>query len=167
MSCYALITATITVISSTKEQILAGRILNCESHYKRHQQALTLSHVLADIYVGMELSVIPVFQSEIVPAPVSGLVVGTYQFSLIVCFPGPSLYTFDSDTFQLGGIVINAVCLGTSNIMDNRSWRIPLGLFYIVPTIIICLIWFIPEVRQELRSLSDCVADSISHSVGF
>lgn len=30
MSCYALVTATITVTSQTKEQILAARILNCE-----------------------------------------------------------------------------------------------------------------------------------------
>ncbi|KAL2823877.1 hypothetical protein BDW59DRAFT_162844 [Aspergillus cavernicola] len=62
----------------------------------------------------MELSVVPIFQSEIVPAPVRGLIVGTYQLSL-----------------TLGGVVINAVCYGTSRIEDNRAWRIPLGLFYI------------------------------------
>ena len=32
----------------------------------------------------MELAVVPVFQSEIVPAPVRGLAVGSYQFSLMV-----------------------------------------------------------------------------------
>lgn len=32
----------------------------------------------------MELSVVPVFQSEIVPAPIRGMAVGSYQFSLMV-----------------------------------------------------------------------------------
>ncbi|CZT46600.1 related to RGT2-Sensor of high external glucose concentrations [Rhynchosporium secalis] len=64
MSCYALITATIAVTSTTREQILAARVLNY-------------------VYIGMELAVVPVFQSEIVPAPVRGLAVGSYQFSLM------------------------------------------------------------------------------------
>jgi SP family sugar:H+ symporter-like MFS transporter len=46
MSCYALVTATIVVTSQTREQIMVGRVFNY-------------------IYVGMELSVIPTFQSEI------------------------------------------------------------------------------------------------------
>jgi hypothetical protein len=40
-----------------------------------------------DIYVGMELAVVPVFQSEIVPPPVRGLAVGTYQMSINVEVP--------------------------------------------------------------------------------
>lgn len=46
MSVYALITATITVTSNSPAQIMAARILNY-------------------VYVGMELSVVPVFQAEI------------------------------------------------------------------------------------------------------
>lgn len=46
MSIYALGTATLTVTSSSRQHIMAARILNY-------------------VYVGMELSVIPVFQSEI------------------------------------------------------------------------------------------------------
>jgi len=68
-----------------------------------------------------------------VPAPVRGLIVGTYQFSLTV-----------------GGLVINAICYGTSKIDDNRSWRIPLGLFYVVPSIIAAAIFFIPESPRWL-----------------
>lgn len=114
MSCYALVTATIAVTSQTKGQIMAARILNY-------------------LYVGMELAVVPAFQSEIVPAPVRGFIVGTYQLSLI-----------------LGGLIINAVCRGTSGLPDSRAWRIPLGLFYIVPFIIASLIWFVPESPRWL-----------------
>ncbi|KAL4999750.1 general substrate transporter [Aspergillus recurvatus] len=118
LSIYALITATITVTSNNTAQIMAARILNY-------------------VYVGMELSVVPVFQAEIVPAEVRGLVVGTYQLSL-----------------TLGGVVINAVCYGTSRLTDNRAWRIPLGLFYIVPTIIAASIFFLPESPRWLLQKS-------------
>ncbi|KAK7432538.1 hypothetical protein QQZ08_000745 [Neonectria magnoliae] len=107
-------TATLAVTSSRREQIMAARILNY-------------------VYVGMELGVVPTFQSEIVPAEVRGLMVGSYQLSLAV-----------------GGLVINSVCFGTSGITDNRAWRIPLGLFYIVPSIVLSLIWFIPESPRWL-----------------
>ncbi|KAH7345836.1 putative sugar transporter [Pyrenochaeta sp. MPI-SDFR-AT-0127] len=85
------------------------------------------------VYVGMELAVIPAFQSEIVPAPARGLVVGSYQLSLV-----------------LGGFVINSVCKGTSTLPDNRAWRIPLGLFYVVPSIIASLVFLTPESPRWL-----------------
>ncbi|KAL1801703.1 hypothetical protein ACET3X_002045 [Alternaria dauci] len=114
MSIYALGTATLGVTAQNRDHIMAARILNY-------------------VYVGMELAVIPAFQSEIVPAPVRGLVVGTYQLSLVI-----------------GGFVINSVCRGTSSIPDNRAWRIPLGLFYIVPTMIATLVFFTPESPRWL-----------------
>lgn len=116
MSIYALGTATIAVTSSNKHHIMAARVLNY-------------------VYVGMELAVVPAYQSEIVPAPVRGLIVGTYQLSLI-----------------LGGLVINSVCLGTSTLSGDKSWRIPLGLFYVIPVIIASSIWFVPESPRWLLS---------------
>ncbi|KAJ0336559.1 hypothetical protein COL922a_007836 [Colletotrichum nupharicola] len=114
MSVYALISATVVVTSTRKEQILVGRILNY-------------------VYVGFELSVVPVYQFEIVPAPVRAMVVGTYQLAI-----------------GLGSLVINSICRGTSQFQDSRAYRIPFGLFYVIPTIVICLIWFIPESPRWL-----------------
>ncbi|KAJ5975134.1 hypothetical protein N7481_008841 [Penicillium waksmanii] len=114
MSCYALVTATITVTSQSKGQILAARILNY-------------------VYVGMELSVVPVYQSEVVPAPVRGFVVGTYQLAI-----------------GIGGIIINSICRGTSTLEGNKSWRIPFGLFYVIPCVILSMIWLIPESPRWL-----------------
>lgn len=37
-----------------------------------------------DVYIGMELAVVPIYQSEIVPARSRGFVVSTYQTSVIV-----------------------------------------------------------------------------------
>ncbi|KAF5593532.1 RGT2-Sensor of high external glucose concentration [Fusarium pseudocircinatum] len=114
MSLYALATATIAVTSFHREQIMAARILNY-------------------VYVGMELGVVPTFQSEIVPAQARGFMVGSYQLSLAV-----------------GGLVINSICFGTSSLPDNRAWRIPLGMFYIVPSIVVAGIWFVPESPRWL-----------------
>ncbi|RFN54002.1 hypothetical protein FIE12Z_1749 [Fusarium flagelliforme] len=114
MSVYALVTATIAVTSFHREQIMAARILNY-------------------VYVGMELGVVPTFQSEIVPAQARGFMVGSYQLSLAI-----------------GGLVINSICYGTSSLPDNRAWRIPLGMFYIVPSIVIAGIWFVPESPRWL-----------------
>jgi MFS transporter, SP family, sugar:H+ symporter len=89
MSAWALIPATIAITSTTKEQIMAARILNCERiafsaivfHFGASSTMLT---GIKDLYIGMELAVVPVYQSEIMPAPIRGFAVGSYQFSLMV-----------------------------------------------------------------------------------
>lgn len=114
MSIWAMMSATVLISSVRIEQVLAGRILNYA-------------------YVGMELAACPPFQAEIIPAPIRGFAVGTYQASLLV-----------------GGIIINSVCLGTSDMSSNAAWRIPQGLFYVVPTIVASCVWFIPESPRWL-----------------
>ncbi|KAL4811602.1 hypothetical protein BDW67DRAFT_189552 [Aspergillus spinulosporus] len=110
MALSALVAATVLVSSTNRAQILAGRIL-------------------AYVYIGIELSLVPVLQSELVPACVRGFVVGTYQSGLL-----------------LGQLVMALICRGTSDMESDAAWRIPLGLLYIVPTLLTCGVWFMPEV---------------------
>ncbi|PCH06712.1 Major facilitator superfamily domain, general substrate transporter [Penicillium occitanis (nom. inval.)] len=114
MCVWATMSATVLVTSRKIEQVLAGRILNYA-------------------YIGMELSTCPPFQAEIVPAPIRGFAVGTYQTSLL-----------------LGGIIINSVCRGTSELTTNAAWRIPQILFYVIPSIVAVFVWFIPESPRWL-----------------
>lgn len=51
---------------------------------------------------------------------------------------------------MVGGLVINSICYRTGHLPDNRAWRIPIGLFYIVPTIVASLIFLIPESPRWL-----------------
>ncbi|KAK8124249.1 sugar transporter [Apiospora kogelbergensis] len=114
MSIWAIVCATIAITSKSPHQILVARVLNY-------------------IYIGMELAVVPIYQSEITPKKSRGFVVGTYQISLM-----------------LGGLVMNCIARGTGSIKSNVAWQIPLGLFYVVPTIVALLVWFIPESPRYL-----------------
>lgn len=67
MCVWALISAAVCVSARGRVQVVAGRMINY-------------------LYIGMELAVVPIIQSEMVPAPVRGFIVGTYQLGLGVCF---------------------------------------------------------------------------------
>ncbi|EEU39959.1 uncharacterized protein NECHADRAFT_93134 [Fusarium vanettenii 77-13-4] len=64
MSIWAIAAAAIVVTAKNRDHLLAGRVLNY-------------------VYIGMELAVVPIYQSEIVPARSRGFVVSTYQTSVI------------------------------------------------------------------------------------
>ncbi|KAI9148952.1 Major facilitator-type transporter ecdD [Paramyrothecium foliicola] len=114
MCFWALIAAIILVTSRHREQMIVGRCV-------------------AYIYIGMELALVPVLQSELVPREVRGFVVGTYQSGLLI-----------------GSLVMSGICRGTSDIPSHASWRIPLGLFFIIPSILLIGVWWLPESPRWL-----------------
>ncbi|RMJ17677.1 hypothetical protein CDV36_002658 [Fusarium kuroshium] len=114
MSAWALVPAIMAVTSVSKHQMMATRILNY-------------------IYIGMELAVVPVYQSEIMPKEIRGFAVGSYQFSLMT-----------------GTLIVSCVCRGTSSLSGNLSFRIPFGLFFVIPVVVMILIFFIPESPRWL-----------------
>lgn len=99
----------------------------------RNKWQMVVGRIVSYVYIGMELALVPVTQSELVPAPVRGATVGTYQSALLI-----------------GQLIASLVCRGTGNIDDDRSWRIPLGILFIIPTIMLCAVWYIPESPRWL-----------------
>lgn len=45
---------------------------------------------------------------------------------------------------------MSIICFGTQKIDDDRQWKIPFGLFFIIPTIVAASIWFVPESPRWL-----------------
>ncbi|KEF59383.1 uncharacterized protein A1O9_04227 [Exophiala aquamarina CBS 119918] len=114
MSIWAIIGAAIMVTAKVKEQMMAGRII-------------------AYVYIGMELSLVPVLQSELVPAEVRGFVVGTYASGLLT-----------------GQLIQNVITRATSELDGNKSWRIPLGLLFVIPILLLVGVKFVPESPRWL-----------------
>lgn len=110
----------------------------------------------------MELAVVPVFQAEIVPKQVRGLVVETYQLMLFVSWPffwraSSRRRQGTNDQLQFGGLIMSLICFGTSKLDGNKSWLIPFGLFFVIPAIVAACIWFIPEVGYHLCHVVDFI----------
>ncbi|KAF4967299.1 hypothetical protein FSARC_5129 [Fusarium sarcochroum] len=114
MCFWALISAVILVTSKTPTQAITGR-------------------TIAYVYIGMELALVPVLQSELVPAEARGFVVSTYQSGL-----------------YFGSLIMSIICRGTSEIKGHASWQIPYGLFFVIPSILAVSVWWIPESPRWL-----------------
>lgn len=114
--CFYAILGTLVCITSTtnKWQMVAGRII-------------------ANVYIGMELALVPVTQAELVPAPVRGATIGTYQTGLLI-----------------GQLTASLICRGTGQLTGDKSWRIPFGIMFVIPTTMLCSVWYIPESPRWL-----------------
>ncbi|KAL2844877.1 putative sugar transporter [Aspergillus pseudodeflectus] len=102
MSAWALVPAIMAVMVTTKQQIMATRILSY-------------------IYIGMELAVVPL-----------------------------SVRNNAQRCSWMGSLIVSCVCRGTSTLSGNKSFRVPYGLFFVIPTIVMVLIFFIPESPRWL-----------------
>ncbi|CAI7646358.1 unnamed protein product [Penicillium pancosmium] len=97
------------------------------------QAQIQAGRALHYIYLGMQLAVIPTTLSEIAPARNRGGVSVLYWLAI-----------------KVGGLIVTSITRGTKTIESNAAWRIPFGLLLVVPSILICLVWFIAESPRWL-----------------
>ncbi|EGX87921.1 sugar transport protein, putative [Cordyceps militaris CM01] len=99
------------------------------------------------IYLGMQLAVIPTFLAEISPPQLRGTTGASYWLAI-----------------KFGGLVVTSIVRATSTIKGNSSWRIPISLILVIPTILIGLVWFIPESPRWLllRGKRDAALSSLT-----
>lgn len=86
-----------------------------------------------DVYLGMQMAVIPTTLTELAPAKVRGGMGVLYWLSI-----------------KVGGLVVTSITRGTSSIHSNAAWQIPFGLILVVPFLISWSIWFVPESPRWL-----------------
>ena len=99
----------------------------------------------------MQLAVIPIFLAEISPAHMRGSMGVLYWLGVKVCrfHLHKEIYFNDGPpdfAGKCGGLLITGIVRVTSNNRDNSAWQIPIGLIFVIPVIVILLVWFIPEV---------------------
>ncbi|KAJ5745935.1 hypothetical protein N7520_011117 [Penicillium odoratum] len=80
------------------------------------------------IYLGMQLAVIPTFLTELAPAKNRGGMGVLYWLSI-----------------KAGGLFITGIARATKKMTTDAAWRIPFGLILVIPFLVICLVWFMPE----------------------
>ncbi|KAJ5370675.1 sugar transport protein [Penicillium cataractarum] len=107
--------------------------------WKRHPLFTSLYNSLKaggqiiDVYLGMQMAVIPTTLTELAPAKVRGGMGVLYWLSI-----------------KVGGLVVTSITRGTSSMYSNAAWRIPFGLILVVPFMISWSIWFVPESPRWL-----------------
>ncbi|KAI6284790.1 hypothetical protein MCOR27_002552 [Pyricularia oryzae] len=109
MCVWAVVGATVCVTAESRVAVLLGRCI-------------------AYVYIGMEMAVVPVMQSEIVPPHVRGFIVATYHTGI-----------------GIGTLISALIVKGASEVQGDSSYRITFGCLYIIPCLIFPCLLFIPE----------------------
>ncbi|KAH9436387.1 hypothetical protein MCOR02_000058 [Pyricularia oryzae] len=100
MCVWAVVGATVCVTAESRVAVLLGRCI-------------------AYVYIGMEMAVVPVMQSEIVPPHVRGFIVATYHTGI-----------------GIGTLISALIVKGASEVQGDSSYRITFGCLYIIPCLI-------------------------------
>jgi MFS transporter, SP family, sugar:H+ symporter len=106
-------------------------ILICITSQSYYQ--MLVGRMIINIHVGIEAWLVPIYQGEIVPAPIRGAFVSLYAFDHI-----------------FAGLISSIVTNFTSRIDNDACWMIPFGLMFIWPTLTLGLCWMVPESPRWL-----------------
>lgn len=77
---------------------------------------------------GMTIVVVPIYQGEVSPRVLRGMMTATLQLMIVG-----------------GQLIASLVTYGTKTIAGNASWQIPVGLQFIAPSVITALLPLVPE----------------------
>jgi sugar porter (SP) family MFS transporter len=94
---------------------------------------LTIGRLVLGMGIGQISNCVPLYLSEASPTAIRGIVVGSWQLLLAI-----------------GQVIGACVDQGTHNISSTASYRIPIGLNFVIPLIVFSFIWFIPESPRWL-----------------
>lgn len=95
----------------------------------------TLGRILTYAMTGMTIVAIPIFQAEASPRALRGMFGSTIQAMVI-----------------FGQVISTLITYGTRNMKDSRGWRIPIGLQFITPVLLLVFLPLIPESPRWLLS---------------
>lgn len=84
---------------------------------------------------GMTIVVVPIFQAEASPRVLRGMFGSTIQGMVI-----------------FGQVISTLITYGTQDIRSNTGWRIPIGLQFIAPCLLLSMLYFLPESPRWLLS---------------
>lgn len=93
----------------------------------------TVGRVINFAMTGMVIVVMPIYMGECSPPELRGLISSTLQFQI-----------------SFGQLVASLVNLRTQTFTTDASWRIPIGLQFIVPAVILVLLPTMPESPRWL-----------------
>lgn len=104
--------------------------------------AALIGRMIVNGYAGMEGCVVPMFQAEISPAAIRGIVVINYLFNHV-----------------FGSFIMSCITYKTADLKTDMSWKIPIAVMFVIPCLVLLLSWFLPESpvgfcgRAEMRTL--------------
>lgn len=93
----------------------------------------TVGRIINFAMTGFCIIVVPIYQAECTPRELRGLVSSVIQMMIL-----------------FGQTIASLVNYGTKNIPNDSSWRIPVGLQFVMPVILLCLWPLVPESPRWL-----------------
>lgn len=93
----------------------------------------TVGRIINFAMTGFCIIVVPIYQAECTPRELRGLVSSVIQMMIL-----------------FGQTIASLVNYGTKGIPNDSSWRIPVGLQFVMPVILLCLWPLVPESPRWL-----------------